>query len=699
MIKPISSTPAPLPWEQPNSKPTNPPKSQPLLRLPQLQQSILRNDRLSKKNVKKEGLPPTTPSSKKTHQFTFKDFFKSLFSCMPPVNPQKPGDPLVHKLIKICLEDPEKAAKQLRHGDPFILTLQKAEQIVKPLGPKAAFKVVAAMIKQELEHTNNMEHSLLVTKIMIKVFRHHCFKQINGTRRNEFSSLVFRLLGTTSATKLKAVYKGWKARQRVVLPNQILPFLKKHLLGKYDDAQLLNITRALCREINVFSAQPHLYKGTSLRLNKLKPNLHDFPVFSDNQWKSKETLKLNFDCWIEMSQNGKKISLLIIPPDEQLGSGSYQIVNKAQQFELSLRLQNPKERPLTYLPKVLKQPNTKRTDPENQHKVIPKTPQEQIDDNNTILAGLTIHQKLLDEFKNNPNVKLVGIPRQLNSASNGHLQKNLESEQEWYNADLFAASRHKGIPLTLEKNPPMRPFTIKDKFNVCLQVAASLENMHSKGYIHRDIKPPNILLKLNAKDVVEGYISDFDLTTRQGKGISSNYQYWDLCGRDGWVTPFSDCYGLILTLGEILSPSFTEIRDYPDLKLGNAERHTTKCNLLKAHIVQKLKTTSNALDECVNADDIHNWLGTQPAYLQAILKPEINAIDATFDLLHEVYEKNKIAYNYLQGHREIQDQLNSWRDSERAQARDTLAKISFSMAALRHRMSLIYDKLDSDLRG
>lgn len=92
------------------------------------------------------------------------------------------------------------------------------------------------------------------------------------------------------------------------------------------------------------------------------------------------------------------------------------------------------------------------------------------------------------------------------------------------------------------------PLTQSQSLQVLADTAKTLQQFHAKGLVHRDVKPPNILVK-NGR----GYAADFDLSGKQGLSkTKSNYLYWDPLSQKGVVTPLSDAHGLARTACQTL---------------------------------------------------------------------------------------------------------------------------------------------------
>ena len=94
---------------------------------------------------------------------------------------------------------------------------------------------------------------------------------------------------------------------------------------------------------------------------------------------------------------------------------------------------------------------------------------------------------------------------------------------------------------------------VADALTIVADACRGIEYAHSKGYIHRDVKPANLLLS-NATTKV----SDFGLATRTtGAGVASPYGYVSHCAPEvidpGEATVRSDVYALGMTLYRLLN--------------------------------------------------------------------------------------------------------------------------------------------------
>ena len=85
-----------------------------------------------------------------------------------------------------------------------------------------------------------------------------------------------------------------------------------------------------------------------------------------------------------------------------------------------------------------------------------------------------------------------------------------------------------------------RNFSIKTVSQIAYQMVQRIEYLHSKGYIHRDIKPGNFLIGKNNNDKNKLYVIDFGLSKKyldknnkhiiykEGKGLTGTARYVSL---------------------------------------------------------------------------------------------------------------------------------------------------------------------------
>jgi protein kinase-like protein len=75
----------------------------------------------------------------------------------------------------------------------------------------------------------------------------------------------------------------------------------------------------------------------------------------------------------------------------------------------------------------------------------------------------------------------------------------------------------------------LQSLSLKNRMKVAADICRGLKTFHARGYLHRDLKPPNILLKWE-NGTIQAVITDFGLTCRQGEVVH-------LCGSTGFVAP------------------------------------------------------------------------------------------------------------------------------------------------------------------
>ncbi|MEI8365395.1 MAG: protein kinase [Parachlamydiaceae bacterium] len=88
-------------------------------------------------------------------------------------------------------------------------------------------------------------------------------------------------------------------------------------------------------------------------------------------------------------------------------------------------------------------------------------------------------------------------------------------------------------------------YTPEQMWSKFIPLWMGLELIHQNNWVHRDIKPANILVPENGVFV----FVDFGFSQKIGRSsFIQEYSCWDLASRVGLVLPFTDVYGLVMTM-------------------------------------------------------------------------------------------------------------------------------------------------------
>lgn len=399
---------------------------------------------------------------------------------------------------------------------------------------------------------------------------------------------------------LQAYIRGWNVRENYVLPHQILPAIQKNLQGYHSD-QHFDIARVICialrskrlQERNVVEKESKK-NAYILKLPDTLSRCLDRP-FHLILKKVKRTFHV-------VIQHCGKFSVL----GNILDRGNYKVICRAQTFIFSPSHDN----------------NPSLASHKFQVVIFSK-------DEDT-LSVLRIHRKILKIGLGH----FADLPMLISSNDT-----TFKMIQNWYNANLFSATQKKAVPIDFMGTMTI-PFTMKDILKVLVDVARSLEYQHGQGIVHRDIKMKNILIKLNDDLKVMGYITDFDVT--QSFGLSDtreNYRYWDCLSRLGIILPTSDIFGLAITLGESLIPTFEidGLSDYPSLLSEESNFNQWRNRALTWHAFEAMGTIYNDL-KTLSRSELENMLASHPRLEE--IKIEFNVIEESMKLIQDIFHKN-----------------------------------------------------------
>jgi serine/threonine protein kinase len=465
--------------------------------------------------------------------------------------------------------------------------------------------------------------------------------------------------------KLQSLIRGWHTRNIVVLPDQLGMILNTPLLEDYSSDKKNDLIRALCRELSEMTEHREKYKGKSIRLDKSQ--LKKYPYFIFEQSKPSDIVG-EFDCWLEMAPDGKSINLLIV--GNKLGEGTFKEVFKAPTFEISLILDEDRKRKGSPSANVLLKPK----------------------DAKGVQEGLDLLEKVLHLGN---QAKFAGFPRKRSPSADPSSKPDFEMTQEWYNCDLSQMNEMGAVPLDFNKSA-RRVAALPDKINIFLDLAHSLELLHVEGMVHKDIKPANILVKAYEKGAMEGFLSDFDWLTPIGKGIKNAYVYWDLAAKNGLVTPYSDSYGLMLSLGETLSNNiFFGFK--ADFEFSPTHVDQTLIKYIKSSMLKIRKNITLDIQTLRKIDAItNNSYSSSEVLMKDIEKirdkncvKNLKIIHQCLILIGEVIQKNESFYNHIKQDPDILNILENGTDQDKKNLMKRLEPHYYPMSKIREKLASI----------
>ena len=164
-----------------------------------------------------------------------------------------------------------------------------------------------------------------------------------------------------------------------------------------------------------------------------------------------------------------------------------------------------------------------------------------------------------NELKKIGSFRSAALPRKVFTSVSGEAaDEPLSLIQKRYLADFSSLVKNEKIPCQLDRLTILISVPFNIKVNLLINVADSLRNLHSRGFIYGNVSPLNLLI-----DLVEGnfevVINNFNFTTRPGRDDTVFEEkkvspYWDTMTLEGWFLPFTDIYGLVMTIAEVLLP-------------------------------------------------------------------------------------------------------------------------------------------------
>ena len=207
------------------------------------------------------------------------------------------------------------------------------------------------------------------------------------------------------------------------------------------------------------------------------------------------------------------------------------------------------------------------------------------------------------------------------------IQEDLDGEKfltgDRYSTDFASLCEKPDAPTLLE-----RVAIIKD-------TAKGVKHIHSKSYVHGDLKPDNILVKKDELGKYKGYLADFDIVYDCDDMNHIYNEYYGKSHRNG-PAKNSDIVGLALSLGEtVLGGNFFGLftrRNWRILFINTD--YTTYSQTLRLsvqdHIEKSLILEKGSLSEYRSLDDLKKC-------------PELTASDKKDTLLQDIEIMEKSA--------------------------------------------------------
>ncbi|MEI6790927.1 MAG: hypothetical protein WCK42_07080 [Myxococcaceae bacterium] len=341
-------------------------------------------------------------------------------------------------------------------------------------------------------------------------------------------------LGAENLSKARQL--GKRVRSQTVFPSEIKKFLDTNLNGlktaaiEDKDEKILipskdidnnALSKAIAREILELSTSGALGEhgvlldigksyafASEVNLNIVTQKKYRATTSELANRKKKATqVKLPIELWVKKTPEGVEIEMV----GQKLGSGTYKKVFASRTFDMDLSTEAHGKSPIKKTAAVQANNARANTDLLTGNQLVQEEFADELDQGTLRVASLVTH---------------TGRQRKLSNES------VIVARDIQYDGDLDNITD---------------PNTLLQAFS---DIAETLLKFHSKGIVHRDPKPPNMLTKEG-----RGFLGDLGLTERQGynERISpTQYEYWDPLSQNCYVTPFSDAHGLARSMCEKL---------------------------------------------------------------------------------------------------------------------------------------------------
>lgn len=316
---------------------------------------------------------------------------------------------------------------------------------------------------------------------------------------------------------------------------------------------------------------------------------------SENVRMSKSLTHLPFTFRFRKKTNGKITFFVEGGNSTQLGEGSFKKVKKCFRVDIDKKL-NLKVKLYTV------------------QKIKPN--KEDLNSNNTKLEtikdSILIFREIYKDHKeyNSHKPSHIGPKMILESYTEQNKYERLEIFQPY-----------------MESTLQDRTLSTSQKLKILIDVADGISRVHQKGYVHRDVKKPNISVDADKT----GYLNDFDLVTPDGgEGEPRTYKAWDHLAEAGTFRSNCDIYGLAFAAVDAILPNFFQL--IPEGYKSKTVLDEWLQNLGETQLL--LNALENA-PQHPNYDDFDEWVESNP---NKTLQDVENKLDELFFIEKKIVE-------------------------------------------------------------
>lgn len=358
-----------------------------------------------------------------------------------------------------------------------------------------------------------------------------------------------------AAKALQTQIRRWRTSQSTVYPAQISEIFSTHVLRNVSDP-IDKIVLEICKRLTEITAHPQDFKGRSIKFT--------FPQCDSEP----DSALSRFFCDLSLSDDGTAVDVLVcnysLPEPAQ---GGLKKVHAAHRFSIPLNIDDSGARRNDYVRDVIVNLyiDTEDFSESDEGSSCSSFKELQFPDDDctndpTLMHSHDILERIQAFYPDEQLVMPQYFGRFKNSAFINTLQGPFPSfrAEPWLNCDLQKGIS-KGMPFDFpSKGVPKELIPIPQRIAHFITIANFINQIHAIGICHHDLKICNIALKDTPHGAVP-HLIDWDLATGFGaSGHSEDYIFWDSLAKKGWATPFTDWYGLAMSIGWGLIPGFGE---------------------------------------------------------------------------------------------------------------------------------------------